>query len=440
LGLETSIVFLARALAYAATDQQESALSDCEAALALDPDDPLACHLRGVLSMQRGELETAMEALIKARDVAPEWTEPHEQLALLHRMNQNPQAAVEEQSILVAQQPDNPAHYINRAFAYTQLGDYEKAQQDYDRACSLDSENEQVFYLRGCFFMDRQEATLALNDLDRVLKEAPDHDDARYRRAVLLLQLKRHAEALSDFAKLIAKYPDNPHAYTGRAYAHQMIGDDAAAEADFDKLAQLAPEKSQETAIQSLIGKVHRLEGQDRYDEAIEAAEEIIELAPDSPVGYRLRGWIYWYSERYVEAFDDYTRLLEMQPDEPEVLNARGQVQAEMGDFRLALDDLDAAIEKSRQAGHTQLLAYALNGRALALAELGRMDEAARDYEESIQLCPTNAWAYYNRGIVMYRRGCHSEAKKMLALAMESSDPPLTTRKKNRTRALLEEI
>ena len=57
------------------------------------------------------------------------------------------------------------------------------------------------------------------------------------------------------------------------------------------------------------------------------------------------------------------------------------------------------------------MLAFALNGRALALAELGRMDESTRDYEESIRLCPTNAWAYYNRGIVLYKRGHRGSTK-----------------------------
>jgi tetratricopeptide (TPR) repeat protein len=438
LGMETSSVLLARGLAYAATDQPELALSDCNAAIALDPDNPLAYQLRGMLSMQRGELDTAMEALMKARDIAPEWAGPREQLALLHRITENPQAAVEEQSILVAQQPKSPEHYVNRAFAYTQLGSYEDAKRDYDRACELDPENEDILYLRGCFLMDRQEAEAALRDFEHVLAIADDHDDARFRRAAILLQLKRHTEALGDFGKLIAKYPDDPRAYTGRAYTHQVIGNELAADADLDQLMRIIPEKSQEMTIQSLSGKVRWLESQDRYDEAIEVSEEIIEIAPEDTTGYELRAWIRWYTEQYVEAYDDYTRLLEMKPDDPSVLNSRGQVQAEMGDCRSALDDLDASIERSREAGQTQLLAFALNGRALALAELDRMDESTRDYEESLRLCPTNAWAYYNRGVVMYRRGDHSEAKKLFEIAIQSSAPPLTKRKRDRAQALLD--
>ena len=72
LGSEAPIVFLARGFSYAATDQQELAQADCDAALALDPDSPLACQLRGMLNLQRGELDEAIGALMKnARYRAP---------------------------------------------------------------------------------------------------------------------------------------------------------------------------------------------------------------------------------------------------------------------------------------------------------------------------------------------------------------------------------
>lgn len=440
LGLEAPLVFVTRGFAYAATDQQELAILDCDAALALDPDNALALQLRGSLSLQRGELDAAMDALTQARELAPEWSEPREQIALLHRMNENPQAAIDEQNELIEQQPSNPAHYVNRAFAYTQLGDYEKAEQDYGHALELDGENEQIHFLRGCFFMDRQEEEKALDDMNRVLELDGNFDDARLRRAGILLRLRRQDEALKDYEKLIAKYPDHPLAYTGRAWANQMKGDDKAAEADIDRLDEIAPEKAHETAIQSLHGKVVWLESQERYKEAIQVAEEIIVMAEDEPIGYRLRGWIRWYTEQHVEACEDYSRLLEMTPDEPDLLNSRGQILAEMGEWDSALDDLNSAVEMSRESGLNHVLAFALSGRAFTLAGLDRMDESTRDYEESVQLCPANSWVYYNRGIVMYQRGDQGQAKELLQTALEMNEPPLTKRKRERAEVALDRL
>ncbi|MEM8669005.1 MAG: tetratricopeptide repeat protein [Planctomycetota bacterium] len=439
LGWDAPIVYLARGFAYAATSQLDLALLDCNTVDEIDPDNPLCFQLRGMLSFHRGELETAMEAFAKARDLVPDWPEPREQLAMLHRINQDPNAAVEEQTVLVEQQPNCAAHYVNRAFAYAQLADFDNAQKDYDRSVDLEPENEQIIFLRGCYFMDRGLLDRALADFDRSLELAGDHDEARSRRASVLLQLKRPKEALEEYEKLISKYPDDPQAYSGHAFANQLMGNDQAAEQDFDQMRRLTPEDDLGTTIRSLFGRARALEQREQYEQAIEIADEIIELAPENPVGYEVRAWMHWCDEQYVEALDDYTELLRIADDHPNALNGRGHVQAEMGDWRLALDDLDKAIELGRENGQTQLLAYALNGRALALAGIGRREESARDYAESVTLCPDNAWAYYNRAMVLMKQGKDESAKELFQRAIQCDRPSLPKRKRQRAIQLLDQ-
>lgn len=440
LGSENPFVLLSRGIAFAETDQTELAVLDCNAAEALDPDNPLVCQLRGLLSLERGELESAMQAFARASELAPQWSNPRQQIAFLHRLNQEPEEAVKEQTILVEQEPKCAGHYVNRAFAHAQLGSFDKAMDDYTQACKLDPENEVIYFLRGCFFVDRQEPEKALADFDQALHLADDHDEAKLHRAAVHLQLDRFEDALADYDQLVARYPDHPQAYAGRAFTRQMLGDELGAEADWDELRRIAPEHSQETLIQTLQTKVNYLERQKRYEDAIDVAGQIIEIAQDRPFGYHLRGWIYWYSEQHVEALEDYNRLLEIKPDDAAYLNARGQVLAEMGEYRSALDDLDAAIERSRTSGETQVLAFALNGQSLALAGLGQMDESTRSYEESIQLCPDNAWAYYNRAIVMQRAGDHQRAKQLFQRALDVTRPALPLGKRKRAEALLAKL
>ncbi|MEO1529185.1 MAG: tetratricopeptide repeat protein [Planctomycetota bacterium] len=436
-GCRLPLVFLARAAAYASTDQLELARLDCDEAIEIDPENPAACHLRGMLSVQQGELDTAMEAFEKAREFAPDWADPRAHLALVHRLNEDPQSAVAEQLELIEKQPDIGEHYLNRAFAYAQLGEFDNALSDHNRACELEPENEHFIYFRGCYLMDRQQPEKALTDFDRVLELAGDYDNARLRRASLLLQLKRHQEALTEYEHLIAKHPDDPQAYSGRAYTLQMFGDESAANRDLEQVKEIAPDHSEAMDIQSLHAKVNWLSDQERYDEAIDVANEMIETMPEEPIGYRLRARIYWYSEQHVEAFEDYSRLLEMTPDEPDLLNCRGQVQAEMGEHRNALDDLDRAIDQSRELGQSQVLAFALNGRALALAGIDRDEESRRDYEESVELCPNNAWAHYNRGLVLFQSGQLEQAQQAMRQSLECDHPELTKRKRERAQAIL---
>lgn len=453
LGLEHAMVYLSRAISYAATNQEELANADCEAALALEPDNALACQLHGQLNLQNGDLDAAMQAFHRARELAPDWVEPREHLAYVHRMKENPQAAIEEQTELIDKQPKQAAHYVNRAFALVQLGKFELALQDYNRAVELDPENEQIIYFRGTFYFQRQEYDLALADLNRVLTIDSDNDAARLYRAHVFLHLKRHDEAVEDYAQLIAKFPEDPRAYSGRAYVLGATGNNKAAREDIERLNEIIPEQSEMNAVHTLLGQIALFKQQGRSTDAMPIAEQLIELAPDEPVGHRARAGLHWDNEEFVEAYDDYTRAIELeeqagQMDEaeaetqsnPGLLSARGQVQAEMGEWESALLDLEQAVDLSRKSGEKLTLAFALNGRSLALAELGRIEESNRDYEESVGLCPTNPWVYYHRGLRLFHAGNMAEAKVLLGLSLELQDPPLPPRKRNRVELALSRI
>ena len=440
LGFEHPLVYLARAIAYACTDETSKAVEDCDSALALDPNNIWAIQFRGQLLLQSGDLDAAMELFNRARELAPDWTEPREHLALVHRMKENPQLAVDEQTALIEQHPEQASHYVNRAFAYTQMQAYGEAAADYDRAIELEPENERLYFVRGVFRMQCQERQLALDDFDRVLSITGGDDQARAYRATLLLQLHRYQEAIDEFAQLISKYPDHPHAYSGRAIAFAAFGNTERAEADTERLNEMAPEVVDEVRQHTKAATVYRHLRSEEYDAALDCAEQLVAEYPEQSLGYRLRAHVRWEREEYVEAADDYTRVLELDEPKPEYFSSRGQVLAELGEWEQALADLDRAVTTAREQGQKMVLAYALNGRALTLSGLDRDEESTRDFNESVSLCPTNPWVYYHRGIRKYQLEEVEEARRNLKLALEHSDPPLSKRKKLRAQAILEKL
>jgi len=299
--------------------------------------------------------------------------------------------------------------------------------------------------LRGCFRVERQDYDRALADFSHVLTLTGEHDAARLQRAGVYIYLKQYRAAVEDYAQLIAKHPDDPRAYSGRAYALRVSGDHQAAEADVERLSELLPEESERVSLQKLTAEVVRLRQATLYEQAQRIAEDVIALAPSEPLGFRIRAGLHWDLEEFVEAVEDYTRALELEAENSvelthSILSSRGQVQAEMGEWELALVDLERAVELSRKAGENMTLAFALNGRALAYAQLNRMLESDRDYEESVKLCPSNPWVYYHRGMQTFDRGEHFAAKVLLELALELTDPPLPLRKQQRARLALRKI
>ncbi len=440
LGLEDAAVYAARAVCYAATEELSLAEYDCEKALAIEPNFPMAMVVYGRLKMKEGDLDTAMETFNRARELAPDWEEPREQISLVHRMKENPQAAIDELTTLIRDQPQQSSHYVNRAFAWAQMKDFTEALKDYDRAIELDPENEEIYMLRGLFHMNCQQRELALADFDRVLTLTGDHDLAREYRAALLLQLERYQEAIDEFARLIAKHPEHYNAYSGRAYAFAALGNNERAQEDTQRLAAMAPELAETAHKQTLVANVYRLVGQEEYAAAAAAAQQIVQEHPDESFGYRLRGYVHWEQEEFVEANEDYTRVIEMDGPTSGCLSSRGQILAELGEYERAVVDLDQAIELARDAGETLILAYALNGRSLALAGLNREEAADRDYRESVHLRSTNPWAYYHRGIRHFNNQNYVDAKIMLELALEFNEPALSKRKRLRAQAVLGKI
>ena len=440
LGDEHAPVYLARAISYASTDQPTLAVSDCEAVLAQEPNNPLAIQLQGRLLLQNGDLDAAMDAFHRARELAPDWAEPREHLSFVHLLKENPRASVDEQTHLIERQPKQALHYVNRAFAFTQLQEFAGATNDYDRAIELEPDNERLYFLRGVFRMNCQLTELALADFERVLAITGGDDSAREHRASLLLRLNRYQEAIEDYAQLIAKYPENPFAYSGRAFALAALGNNDRAQEDANRASEMSPELTDGIHRSTQTASVYRFVRAEDYDAALNATNLMVADFPDESLGYRLRAFVRWEREEYVESYEDYTRVIEMDGPTSDCLSSRGQVQAELGDWDLALVDLNQAVDMARQACQTIVLAYALNGRSLTLAGMERNEESKRDFDESARLCPTNPWVYYHRGIRKFHFNELADAKVLLELALELNNPPLSKRKKQRARIALNSI
>lgn len=80
-----------------------------------------------------------------------------------------------------------------------------------------------------------------------------------------------------------------------------------------------------------------------------------------------------------------------------------------MGEHANAVKDLDAALKALKAVSAAdpswtrwceQIEAFAHNGRAFALAGIGDLPEAEKEFALSTKLSPGNAWVYHNRGQV----------------------------------------
>ncbi|HEV2195626.1 MAG TPA: tetratricopeptide repeat protein [Candidatus Acidoferrum sp.] len=169
----------------------------------------------------------------------------------------------------------------------------------------------------------------------------------------------------------------------------------------------------------------------EQYRDCADFFSQYIADHPSDALSYFCRGGAFWYSGDVTAAIEDYSKALEIIPNDSRTLSARGQVFVERGEWQKAVQDLDAALNHIGQARvpnerwRTALRAFALNGRAAAYAGLGEFDRALTEFENSILLCPQNAWVYYNRAEAYERRGRTAEALENYKLALTMKSPSL---------------
>jgi len=174
----------------------------------------------------------------------------------------------------------------------------------------------------------------------------------------------------------------------------------------------------------------------DQYGEGIEFFSEYISKYPDEGIGYKLRADSLWYSGELQRAIDDYSHVLGLDPNDILALSGRGQVFIECGEFSRALQDLDCALEGLKQNQNvptdwkTSAKAYVLNGKAAAYAGLGEFDCACQYFDQSMALCPKNAWVYFNQAVAYEKRGDMKHAIANYKLSIAMNEPRLNVLKR----------
>ena len=167
--------------------------------------------------------------------------------------------------------------------------------------------------------------------------------------------------ALASYNRALELQPRHPEALAGRGRLHFALGDTEAALADLTEAIALDPEQSTYA-----------------YDRAN------MRLSVGDTQG----------------AIDDYTQAIQRDDQFVKAYVNRGSARAEWGDDRGAIEDYTQAIEL---ASGTETLAAAHLNRCLSYSNLGEQSAALDDCAAAINLRPSHALAYQNRGLVRRR-------------------------------------
>lgn len=90
-----------------------------------------------------------------------------------------------------------------------------------------------------------------------------------------------------------------------------------------------------------------------QYEDAITSFDIVLRVLPDLAIAYNYRGVAYYHEEQYDLALEDFDKSIELKKTSPTPFLNRATLHDKLGNTRLAIADLEAALELYREAGNS---------------------------------------------------------------------------------------
>ena len=265
--------------------------------------------------------------------------------------------------------------YNNRGFAKDSLGQHFPAISDFDRAIQLKPDFADAYNNRGNAKANLNQHFAAVSDYDTVIRLRPDYAGGYYNRGIRKYYLGQYKEAITDYDMAIRLKPDLVEAYVNRGIAKDRLRQHFDAISDYDMAIRLKP--NYPDAYYARGNAKSRME---QYDAAVEDYDTAIGLKPNYPDVYYARGNAKMELKQYDAAITDYNQAIHLKSDYADAYVNRGKARTGMGQYIAAISDCDKAIRLKPDD------AYAYNGRGIAKALLGHTWEAKQDLRTALKL------------------------------------------------------
>ena len=162
------------------------AISLCNEALDLNPNNELAYSRRGTAYNGLKQRERAITDYNKAIQVNPNYDKAYNNRGNVYRHLKQYNRAIQDYSKAIEINPNYTSAYYNRGRAYRHMKQYERAIQDYDKAIELNPKYVNAYNNRGWAYYCMKKYEQALKDFDKALELNPNYTTAKNNREACL--------------------------------------------------------------------------------------------------------------------------------------------------------------------------------------------------------------------------------------------------------------
>jgi len=271
---------LALALQHHQAGRLQEAAEIYRQVVAMQPRNPEALRLLGMIARQQGRLDEAIELIEKSIAIEPARAEAYHNLGDALRSAGNLDAAAAAYARACQLRPDWAEAHGAMGNLLRDQGKLEAAAAAYSRAIALRPELPVGHFNLARVLHDQGQLAEALAAYRKAIQLKPDWADAHNKLANVLWDTGNLDEALTAYARAIELHPDHPAANWSMAKILLEQGQTERAIEFFRKAVQLNPNNAKaHFNLGDALIKAGRL------DEARQAFAAAMQLEPDNPKG-----------------------------------------------------------------------------------------------------------------------------------------------------------
>ncbi|MFQ6003962.1 MAG: tetratricopeptide repeat protein [Woeseia sp.] len=330
-----------------------------------------------------------------------------------------------------------------------QAGDSEEAGDRATRALKLEPDWLQAHLLRARAMLLAGDQDAAIDYTSRLVGDDPDPDpEARMELAIMLLSAGRDDDALSQINQILLEQPARTDALRLMAIINFRLENLDAAWTDFQDvlssghytmdalyyLGRISDRRSEHDQAVRLYSQVQRgnnavvsqrrasaiLAQQGKGEEALAHLRKFGDDNPPYAVDMvEAEAQLLVSLQRYPEALDVYERLIEYRPESETAVLGKAELFLRMGRLEEAISEYRQCVKRWPDS------AMSLNALGYTLADrTGEYAEAERLIEKALKLDPDSAAIIDSYGWVLYRLGKNERALEELQRAYEILKDP----------------
>ena len=399
---------------------QAQQVSDDNEAAALDAlraaPDQVEPYIRlAAINDRRGKLHISRNYLLRALELAPEHSGVHHLLSVNYARIEDWEKAFVHMETALKSEPRNAAIRYNAGNLFHNTGKFLEASEQYRLAHLLDPANFQYHFLLALATELADQREEALAEWTKVIEAHPGKAGPYSRRATLMMSLGRKEEAHRDAAKAISLDLNSADAHYVLGRIHEQDRELPKALEAYAQVVAIDPEHIQTRYRLSLVqrrsGDAEEANKQSNIYRLLKARNDALDTVA------RATNSLATGNYRFAET--QLREAVRIDPENVQALYHLGMVQQEQHKFADAVKTFQTVLSLDPE------LAMARATLGLALAELGRREEARHELGKSLELSDASYEVAFfaGRGFLRLEDFARAETALVRALDLWPSHP-----------------